>query len=273
MYLSLINFTVKIKYFYIFFSTFLFFEPCKILSYNIPADSINNTKTTEKKIRLTAGISISESGGMNLSGSQRGRKSLFEFNSRPDFEVVFGFDYINKTGIIKNIGCSVGVSYIRLSYATESESIYKGEKNPRLAVEKHDYIIIFQNLNWYWLDVGLDFGFPVKSSFDKQTGFEGISYDNQEIPPDRINNMEYIHFGATFTLFENGNLGRFLLLIRLGYSLTGIYNNYSSDDPIKYFIMLKNEKGEAIEPEEVYNPHPVMISVGLRYEFDILSSD
>lgn len=188
------------------------------------------------------GLFFGFKGGVNGNYIPLGRKNAFAFHAVPDFGARV-FVPLNETA---DLGMSFDLSYSNYMYGVKN--FYTEE----YYAHKYAYIAISPMFHFFEAFFGFNFGYPVNADF------------GEKINTDHLNLLAEFRMGAEITVLgdEKGKVNIFAIA---GYSLTGLYTDFSKHDPLL----------EIIPPEEKqtitnkFNPRPLTLLIGVSYMFTI----
>jgi hypothetical protein len=117
---------------------------------------------------------------------------------------------------------------------------------------RFSYITFAANLYFGGFTFGMNMGIPSSGS------------SGADIPTEKMSNLLEFRVGGIIPLFadETGNMN---LTIHGGYMLSGIFNHFGTDDPLKGIV-------KSVPPEVVtdaFNPRAASLTIGFNYLFNL----
>lgn len=214
----------------------------KLLILLIILFSSNNNYANETGT-YSVGPFFSLKGGINGTNTPDGRKNGIAFNGIPDF----GLSLKYNMGKEANLGLIFSPGYSTYSYQIKNS---RSEQEGGGIIYDHKYSYFTFGLDFAFenLITGFNFGIPLSADM------EG------EINTDHLQTLAEFRIGAGVPLIDDES-GRLDLIIYAGYMLSGIYSDFSTDDPLKDIVPVKLPQKLSDE----FNPRVVSVSFGFRY--------
>ena len=189
------------------------------------------------------------SGKMALNGvdTPMGRKNGLAISSLPDFGIAA---YIPAT-YVGNIGALFNLEYSSYSFLMKDAD--------REIDYQHNLHYITLSSSFYFNDLWFGFGAGMPLSAD----YEGI-----EIDSDIFNMTIDFRIGYMYPIYQDED-ARLNLFAEASYMLTGIYDEYPENDPMKDIIPEHD-----IDPvTSVHNPRIASFRIGFNYLFNFSSTE
>lgn len=179
--------------------------------------------------------------GVNGTDSPRGRKNALGFNGIPDF----GFTTYLPISATSDLAVTFDFGYSTYTYRQQN---YDTEENFDF---RYSYATFCASFYFEKFLIGFNFGYPVSADF------------GETIDVDLLSSLAEIEFGYSYPMFED-ETGVLNAYIKAGYFLTGVYDDYDEDDPVK-------ELAPVQAPDRLtnaFNPRAASVSIGINYLFN-----
>ncbi len=191
---------------------------------------------------LSVGPSISFKAGINAAEVMEGRKNGIGFANIPDFGVA-GLLMLSPESDI-GVAADLGLS----NYAYK----IKGVNVNKEYTMRYSYIALGTSFYFSGFTFGFNFGVPVAANFGNKISTSTLGF------------MTEFKVGGLIPLKidESGSLN---LIINAGYMLSGIYNDYSHNDPLLPYI-------PEVPPYQIstkYNHRALSLNIGINYLFNL----
>lgn len=226
-----------------------------ILILTFPLSSLKS----ENFFSFGGGVYCGYKGVYNTSSTQGGIKSGFAFNPLPEIGGSLDLLFKGNTGIIVDFGLTTN------SIKAKNDAVLPGEINQSVLTEYHKYFTINPHIYLFGLTFGCNFGLPLKSSLEFQSGNPQIPKQTVPINTDLLSTLTEIHLGGKFKMTDTGILGKLYIFFDFTYALTGIYSDYVKNNPLIGYL------GNSSIVQNSNNPKPIAFTLGLNYMFNILS--
>lgn len=180
---------------------------------------------------------------MSINGvdTPEGRKNGIAFPGLPNLGLS-GYYPLSETA---RLGIRLDLGLNNYSYFIESDP--GGDKY----LHNYSYVTLAPQYYFHGFIGGFRFGLPVFADME----------DN-EIPTEDMNYMVEVILGGTFQIYgdETGSINAYF---RLGYMLSGIYDDFKADEPLRGIIAeIPNEP-----IDNSFNPRAGSLSIGFSYNF------
>ncbi len=187
------------------------------------------------------GVCLGFKEGINAVNTPDGRRNGFAFNSIPDAGIKFYYPLDSNSPISL---------YTELGYSNYSFIIKESKLSDPIKSFKHHfaYLTITPGIIFDIINLGIKFGFPITANY------------GPVIDLSKIGTLVEVNAGANINLYSD-DIGILNLNIQAGYMLTGIFKDYSKDDPLIDIIPPK--KSQEITNE--FNPRAASLLVGLSF--------
>ncbi len=210
----------------------------KIVIAFLIAVTISGAQAQEDFHYRSAGPFLAFKTGVNGGYIPTGRKNSVAFNGMPDL----GFTLFYPLGEESDLGLLVDLAYTTYAYGIKGVDVNYDE------ALKYNYITLGPSIHFNGFTAGLNFGIPVGNNF------------GDKLDVDKMNFMVEVRLGYYYPVLndEDGTLNVFA---QAGYMLTGIYKNFTKDDPLLKIV-------PPTYPErftDKYNPRAVSLMIGLNY--------
>lgn len=183
------------------------------------------------------------SGKLGISGvdTPLGRKNGLAVSSLPDFGLIA---YL-PTNLNANLGALITAEY-------SSYSFLMNDVDREIDYQHNLHYVTF-SASFYFDKFWLGFGAGLPMSAD----YEGI-----EIDSDMLAFMADVRIGFMYPIYYDED-ARLNLFIEGAYMLTGIYDDFPSNDPMENVIPAKSQ--DPISP--MFNPRAASVRIGFNYMF------
>ncbi len=188
---------------------------------------------------FSAGPYFALKAGVNGGMAPQGRRNLVAFNGVPDFGVSCFYPVSEESDLAFIF--DLGYSY----YAYDIKSVESG----KVYNNRFGYISFATTLHYNGILAGFNFGLPANANFGEKIG------------TDKLNFMAELRVGYMYPLMLNIDDGSLNLYMLAGYMLTGIYDNFGKDDPLREYI-------PPVAPQNItnkFNPRAVSLLLGISY--------
>ena len=202
------------------------------------------SKDKEKCNPIGIGPYLAFKMGINGNENPLGRKNGLSFNGIPDFGI--------STKIPINENGKLGVGF-DLGYSTYSYLIKQTPEDGTLEYKhSYSYLTFGTNFCFDFVRLGFNFGIPMAADF-------GAEIDVARIASPLIE----VRVGVAYPVLED-ETGTLNVVFYAGYMLTGIYYDFTKDDPVKTLIQPKSYDIYSNQ----YNPHAASAMLGFSYLFN-----
>ncbi|HPI20121.1 MAG TPA: hypothetical protein PKY56_07090 [Candidatus Kapabacteria bacterium] len=193
--------------------------------------------------RFLIGPSLGMKAGVNGAPSLEGRKNGLAFNGIPEIGIS-AFYWLSDTS---NLAFHCDLSYSTYSF------LQKSGINDKEFTEKFGYLKF--GADFYFSNFLLGFGVGLPLSGD---------IEGNEIDTKILNALTEIRLAGWLPVVadETGTLN---LFIQASYMLTGVFKDYSKNDPLLSYLPPSTPYNVA----EKYNPRVVSLSIGFNYLFNL----
>lgn len=207
----------------------------------ILASAAHAQENFSKSVGIYAGMKA----GINGVEPPEGRKSALSFNGLPDFGIT---SYLPVSSSAQ-LAAIVDLGYSSYSFITKNAW---GDLPDMEFVHNFSYLTLSPKFYFHSFMFGFKFGVPLAADI------EGADVDT-----DQIDMMAEVVLGGMFPLYYD-ETGRFDIYIEASYMLTGLYDNFAKDDP------LRNKIPEAsFDPiTNDSNPRVASLTIGFNYMFN-----
>ncbi|MGA2298136.1 MAG: hypothetical protein ABSG15_11365 [FCB group bacterium] len=197
---------------------------------------------SQENYPLGMGLFLSLKSGVNGVASPAGRKNKIAFNGLPDFGIT---SYVP-------VGVETKLAFtFDLAYSTYAYSVISNDYQNRFTL-RYSYLAFSPNIHFDGVIFGFNFGYPIAASY-------GATIDRKN-----LSLLAECRLGGIIPVYTDEK-GRLNIVVLGGYMLTGIYKDFTKDDPL---IL-------SIPPEpynlwtKAYNPRALSLSVGVNYTFNL----
>jgi len=203
---------------------------------------INGIKAEQTKV-FSIGPYLGYKAGVSAINTPLGRKNGLSFNNIPDFGVCSYFP-LSKN---ENIGFKFDISYSSYSYMMISA--HKDKTEYKLS---HNYLSFAPNFYFNNFLLGFSYLVPLNSEVE-----------GSDIKTKIQNNALELKIGYEFPIYVD-NSGELNGFVSGGYFLSGVYNNFPKNDPLKS-LLPADEK-----VTNIHNPRIASIQIGFNFMFNLI---
>lgn len=202
------------------------------------------TANAQEYRSFSAGPFLGFKAGVNGGNVMDGRKNAMSFVKVPEFGVssllMLSQDY--------DLGLCLGLGYSSYGYKIKGVNVGK-EYNLT-----YSYLTLSSEFYFQGITMGFNFGYPINADF------------GSKISADKLAGMSEFKIGYIYPIMLEVEEGNSLnLYINAGYMLSGIYSDFTKDDPLLPFI-------PEVAPQKIsskFNPRALSITLGMTYWFGI----
>lgn len=202
----------------------------------------SQTEKDPPNFEFGIGPSIGIKSSVSYIETPEGRQNGMAFAKLP----AFGLNTFIPLSRTSRIGFEFDLGYETYSYLIkEYES---GDKY----VQNHGYFVV--NPNFYFANFLFGFNIGVPLAAD---------YEDVKIDTDIMNTSVEIVVGGMFNIY-NDETGRFNFFIKAQYMLTGVYDDFTENDPLLGVVDIYYD-----ELKESENPKLASLMIGFNYMFNL----
>ncbi len=180
--------------------------------------------------------------GVNGQNVQLGRKNGISLYPVPDFGVSSFFALVEDY----TLGLSIDFGYSAYSFTLIDER-FNDKYNFHFG-----YLTLSPQFYFLYYGIGFTFGYPLNADY------------GETIPTEDLNLLAEFNVSFSYPILYDEDISM-NFFAKAGYFLTGVYENYAKQDPLKDII-------PEIPPDkttEAFNPRPVSFMIGLNYLFTV----
>ena len=203
---------------------------------------IGTAEAQDQNLPLGVGPYFAMKGGINGGEVPTGRQNKVAFNGVPDFgaTVFYPLSQTSPLGLTAD-----------LAFSTYSYKVYGFDQGNTFQLT-YSYITFCPNFYFEGFTLGFNFGIPVSAGY------------GPKIPTSELGLLAEFRLGAILPLYTD-KTGTLNFIINAGYALTGLYKDFSKDDPLITDI--------PPAPTQIFannlNPRPISLMAGINYYFNL----
>ncbi len=215
----------------------------KLLAFIVFALIITPIAYSQESNRFLIGPSLGMKAGVNGAPSLEGRKNGLAFNGIPEIGVS-AFYWLSDTS---NLAITFDLSYSTYSF------LQKSGINDKEFTEKFSYFKFGADFYFSHFLLGFGVGLPLSGDIE-----------GNEIDTKILNALTEIRLAGWLPVVSD-ETGTLNLFIQASYMLTGVFKDYSKNDPLLGALPSSPPYNVA----EKYNPRVVSLTIGFNYLFSL----